>query len=313
MTHPGIEAIGVSILDAVTDGAVQFKAIAAVQRRYPAAAATMMMDLTVEAEAFGAAIHFSRNALPSVTGRLLGDRTQVDALPVPSLDCARVPQYLKAARLSVENITDRPFFAGCIGPFSLAARLFGLSELMMALCLDPETVQALVEKCAAYLLDYVRALKNLGAAGVIMAEPAAGLISAEHCDAFSSAYIKPIVDAVQDERFLLVLHNCGNRGAATRSMLSTGAGGLHFGNAIDLVPVLEQSPAHILIMGNLDPVGIFRMSGPEQVLAAARTLLQRASQWRNFVISSGCDLPPGVPPENLDAFFQAVAQQPVPA
>jgi len=58
MTHPGIEYIGKRVIDAVTDGNVHFEAIRAVVERYNMAACTVIMDLTVEAEAFGAKINF---------------------------------------------------------------------------------------------------------------------------------------------------------------------------------------------------------------------------------------------------------------
>jgi len=53
LTHPGIEMIGKTVLDAVTDGKVHAEAIIALNERYPSAASTVIMDLTVEAEAFG--------------------------------------------------------------------------------------------------------------------------------------------------------------------------------------------------------------------------------------------------------------------
>lgn len=52
MTHPGIELIGKSVHDAVTNGQVHYEAIKALCDKYPTAAATVIMDLTVEAEAF---------------------------------------------------------------------------------------------------------------------------------------------------------------------------------------------------------------------------------------------------------------------
>ena len=58
MTHPGIEFIGKTVHDAVTNGQVHYEAIKALCDKYPAAAATVIMDLTVEAEAFGAEILF---------------------------------------------------------------------------------------------------------------------------------------------------------------------------------------------------------------------------------------------------------------
>ena len=51
MTHPGIEFIGKTVHDAVTNGQVHYEAIKALCDKYPAAASTVIMDLTVEAEA----------------------------------------------------------------------------------------------------------------------------------------------------------------------------------------------------------------------------------------------------------------------
>ena len=73
MTHPGIEYINKTVRDAVTDGCAHAEAIKVLQEKYPSAAATVIMDLTVEAEAFGAEIVFPQHEVPSVTGRLLTD------------------------------------------------------------------------------------------------------------------------------------------------------------------------------------------------------------------------------------------------
>ena len=56
MTHPGIELIGKTVKDAVSDGQVHYQAVKALSEKYPSAASTLIMDLTVEAEAFGAPI-----------------------------------------------------------------------------------------------------------------------------------------------------------------------------------------------------------------------------------------------------------------
>ena len=71
MTHPGIELSGRKVIDAVTDGEVHAEAIVALNQKYPASASTVIMDLTVEAEAFGAEVVFPEDEVPSVTGRLL--------------------------------------------------------------------------------------------------------------------------------------------------------------------------------------------------------------------------------------------------
>ena len=306
MTHPGIEMCGYTVRQAVTDGTVHAEAVMKLNERFPADATTAIMDLTVEAEAFGAQVVFEENSIPTVIGRLVSDYESVSALEIPTLDRGRVSEYLKADILIAKNITDKPVYAGCVGPFSLAGRLFDLSEMMMAMYIEPETVSLLLEKCTAFLVEYIKAIKATGVDGVFVAEPAAGLTSGEDCSAFSSKYVKRMVEAVQDESFTLILHNCGNTGHCTSAMVETGAGGLHFGNKVDMVDALEACPLDRLAMGNIDPVGIMKMSSPSELKNSVRELLVRTSGYPNFILSTGCDVPPGVPEENIRAFYEAV-------
>ena len=306
MTHPGIELLGKKVIDAVTDGAVHAACIQAVNERYPSAGSTVIMDLTVEAEAFGAEITFEENEIPNVVGRLVSNAQEVAQLSVPPLTAGRVPEYIKANRLAVEQAAGKPVFAGCIGPFSLAGRLYDMTEIMMAIYTEPETAQTLLEKCTEFILDYCRALKEVGVNGIVVAEPAAGLLSNEDCQAYSSVYIKRIVDELQDENLIFILHNCGNTGHCTSAMIHTGAKAYHFGNKIDMVQALQDTPEEYLAMGNLDPVSVFKQAAPEEMYAAATELLEKTKGFSHFVLSSGCDTPPDVPFANIDAFYKAL-------
>jgi uroporphyrinogen decarboxylase len=309
MTHPGIEFIGKNVKAAVTDGNVHFAAIKALYENYPlAAAATTIMDLTVEAEAFGAQISLPDDEVPSVTSRLLASMDDVQKLTIPTVSAGRVPQYLLASRLAAQHVKDKPVLSGCIGPYSLAGRLFDMTEIMMALYTEPETVLLLLEKCTAFLIEYCKAIKATGVQGVVMAEPAAGLLSNEDCQQYSSVYVKQIVDAVQDDSFAVILHNCGNSGHCTAAMVYTGAAGYHFGNKMNMVQALQECPADSLVMGNLDPVGVFKQSSPDEVKQKTRELLEQTRAYKNFVISSGCDTPPHTPLKNIEAFYEAVQE-----
>jgi uroporphyrinogen decarboxylase len=307
MTHPGIEFTGKRVIDAVTNGQIHYQSIKAVTDNYPASAATIIMDLTVEAEAFGCSINFSDHEVPAVYGRLISDHAAVTNLKIPGMQAGRIQEYLKASHLAATHITDRPVFGGCIGPFSLAGRLFDMTEIMTEAIMNPGTIQILLEKCTQFLIQYAREMKKTGVNGIIIAEPAAGLLDESMCEEFSSVFVKQIVGDVQDENFMVILHNCGNSGHLTQSMIKTGAKALHFGNRIDMVQTLKELPDHILVMGNLDPVAVFKMSTTEQVIEITSNLLNATKEYSNFVISSGCDTPPGVPAENIEAFFNTVA------
>ena len=308
MTHPGIEMIGKTVQDAVTNGNIHAEATIALNDRYPSAASTVIMDLTVEAEAFGCDINFVEDRMPDVGRRLLSSFEEVQQLSVPSLSAGRIPQYLLANQLAVAAIRDKPVLGGCIGPYSLAGRLFDMTEIMIAIYIEPDTINLLLEKCTQFLIEYCRALKTSGVNGVVMAEPAAGLLSDDDCRQYSSLYVKQIVDALQDDNFSVILHNCGNRGHCTQAMLYTGAHGYHFGNVMKMKDALETCPSDVLVLGNLDPVGVFKMSTPEQVKQSTKNLLEQTAEYRNFVLSSGCDVPPHTPLENVEAFYEALAE-----
>lgn len=306
MTHPGIDLTGETVYNAVTDGNIHFEAIKALNKKYPAGASTIIMDLTVEAEAFGSAINFCQHDLPTITGRLVTDRASAEKLEIPGLDQGRIQQYILAAALASQGITGKPVFAGCIGPLSLAGRLFDMTEIMTALYLDPEVIHIILDKCSHFIIKYIEEFKRAGTCGVLIAEPAAGLVPENVCNEFSSAYIKKIIEKVQNETFIVILHNCGNIGHLTDSMINTGAAALHFGNKLDICDSLRHISGDILVLGNLDPVNVFKLSAPEMVYESTMDLLKKTTGYSNFIISSGCDVPPGVPHENIKAFYNAL-------
>ncbi|MBQ2209416.1 MAG: uroporphyrinogen decarboxylase family protein [Prevotella sp.] len=307
MTHPGIELNGHTVREAVSNGRVHYEAVMTLTRRYNSVAAATIMDLTTEAEAFGAQIAFSDDAVPAVVGHMLPDAESINRLQVPSLSAGRIPQYLKANLLAAKEITDRPLLAGCIGPFSLAGRLYDMSGIMMLIYENPDAAHTLLVKCTQFIEKYCQALKQTGANGVMMAEPAAGLMSNDDCQNFSSAYVKYIVNKVQDDDFIVILHNCGNTGQCTKAMVSTGAAAYHFGNKCKMEEVIKDVPSTALAMGNIDPVSIFKDGMPFQMRQTVTDLLEKMRPYPNFVLSSGCDTPPQTPLANIDAFFESLA------
>ncbi len=303
---PGMALIEKPLAQLFTDGQVQFESMRALSTRYPSLAVLTAMDLSVEAEAFGARVKWSDTEAPTVSGSIVSDGEGIAALQVPRVGAGRTFEYIRAARLAAEHIEDKVVLGGIIGPFSLAGRLLDLTRLMMALRRDPDMVHALLEKCTAFLTDYAKAFKESGANGVVIAEPAAGLISPAFCQKFSSDYIKRIVDTVQDDYFVVVLHNCGNTEVLVNAMLFTGSKALHFGNVVDMLAIMAQIPKDVVAFGNIDPVKIMKMGSVREVKVKTLELLEEMSKYNNFVLSTGCEVPPGIPLENLDAFYKTL-------
>lgn len=307
MTYVGLGLTGMNVLDVVKDSKKQAQCIKTLSEHYPSSAGFItIMDLSVEAEAFGAQVKFADHETPTVIGQFIGNAEAATALNVPDVGSGRTSVYLDSLALASKNITDKPLFGCVLGPFSLAGRLCDMSQIFMKLIEEPIMVHIVLDKCTRFLMGYAKAFKDAGADGVFIAEPAAGLISPKQCQEFSSNYVKKIVASVQDDNFAVMLHNCGNTRKLVPAMLDTGARGYHFGNAVDMRDILPQIPSDILAFGNIDPSSVFRNGTPAEVKAKTIELLEKLSGYPNFVPSSGCDIPPGTPVGNLDAFFAAL-------
>jgi uroporphyrinogen decarboxylase len=303
--YPATALTGRTVRDMVTDPVANAAAQQALHERYRTPVVLTAMDLSVEAEAFGSDVFLSDTEVPTIVGSLVTSLEQARALTVPHPGDRRTAVALDTVRL-LRRIPGRPLvLGGSIGPFSLAARLLGVSEALELTLAEPLLIHAVLEKAAAFLAAYADAFRTAGADGLIMAEPCAGLLSPRGATEFSSAYIRPIVRAVEDGHFAVVLHNCGARLPHLQAVLEAGASVVHFGAAMDMAGALSRVSPEIVVCGNLDPVRTFVQATVEDVEARVRHLLDAAGKRSNFLLSSGCDIPPEAPLANLDAFYQA--------
>ncbi len=314
LSFPSVQLLGITVRELINDSDLQAKGMKAVADRVPTAAAVSLMDLSLEAECFGSKIRVSDEEVPTVVGSLIDAELDEDerleqakALAVPAVGAGRTQIYIDAIEKAVGLITDRPVLAGVIGPFSLAGRLMDVTEAMIYCYDEPDMAHVLLQKATDFIIKYIQAYKEVGANGVVLAEPLAGLLSPGLAQEFSGDYCKQIVDAVQDESFIVVYHNCGNTAVLTMdSLLSCGAKAYHFGDAVDMTEVMEKIPSDVMALGNVSPAGEFRGGTPESIKQATWKVMEACCKYPNFVISSGCDIPPMSPWENIDAFFAAV-------
>ena len=309
LSFPAVQLMGVTVRELISSSDLQSVGMKLIAERVNAAAAVSLMDLSVEAECFGAGLVVSENEVPTVRGAVISSLEEAEALEVPSVGSGRMGIYIDSIRKATGMILDRPIFAGIIGPYSLAGRLLDVTEIMF-LCYDePELVEKVLGKATDFLIAYGRAYKDAGADGILMAEPLAGVLSPVMMEEFSSPYVRKVVEALQDESFLVLYHNCGNNTVqGLDSILSTGAAAYHFGNSVSMKDILARVPGDTIVMGNIDPAGELRNGTPDSVRHAVRELLEECGGYENFVVSSGCDIPPMSKWENIDAFFEAVEE-----
>ena len=315
ISFPAVSLLGVTVKDFIRDPKIQAQAILAVHDRCPEAAASLCpMDLSVEAECFGTPVRFSEGEVPTCSAPLLDPDLDEDehleaaeALSVPEIGSGRTEVYLEAVRIASQEIHDRPLFAGCIGPFSLAGRLVDVTNSLMFCLTEPEYMETVLEKTTEFIIRYIRAFKEAGADGIIMAEPLAGLLSPSIAAEFSGNYCRRVSEAVKDEHFAFLYHNCGNTtNVTTESILLSDADLYNFGNVVDMEEMLQKMPEGVIVTGNVDPVRTLRFGTPESVREEVAGILSRCGKYKNFMLSTGCDVPPATNWDNIDAFYEAV-------
>ena len=309
LSFPAIQLMDITVKDLISDAGAQAKGMKMIADRVDSLASVSLMDLSVEAECFGSVIRYSDDEVPTVIGSVVGSEEEAEALRIPAIGSGRTQIYIDAIAMAVKEIADRPVFAGIIGPFSLAGRLMDVTEAMVYCYEEPDMVHTILEKASQFLIDYANAYKAAGAHGIVMAEPLAGMLSPALSEEFSCDYVKKIVDAVQDDDFLVIYHNCGNYTIQMiDQILATGSAAYHFGNAISMAEMMTHIPEGTIAMGNVDPAGEIRNGTAESVREATLNVMGECCKYPNFVISTGCDIPPMSKWENIDAFFAAVEE-----
>ena len=297
---PGVKLSKTTLRENLTNERIQLKTLELLIEKFKPDGIFPFMDLTVEAEALGLEVDFADNDNPSIRNH-----------------CIKTIENLKSIRRRYKGISGRmPIFlnivenlaknfslivgAYVIGPFTLVGELMGLENLCLNLMMKPASVHKFLDFVTRVIKDYAYALLTAGADIVIILEPSAVILSPRHFEEFSGKYISHLVSDLGTK---LMLHICGNSNHILKQMSRTGIMGLSVDSPVNLKETSNIVSEDVILMGNLDPIKVFLQSNPEEIAKATRILLEEMKGIRNFILSSGCDLPINTPLENIEAFM----------
>ncbi len=306
LSSPAAGLLGIGVGELVLSADMQVKGMLALSEKFDVGAVLNVMDLSVEAEAFGAKIRLSPDDIPSVEEGIIDEISQAENITVPEIGAGRTGVFIDGVKKAKEQINHVPVFCSVIGPYSLAGRLFDMTELMMECFGSPDEVEILLAKITEFLIKYINALKSAGADGVILAEPAAGLLSPSLAEEFSMPFVQKIFDKINSEDFIICYHNCGNSAENMMDMIgSLNADIIHLGNAINIKKALDELPREKIVMGNIDPV-LFKTATSDDIKCEVQRVFDQCGEYGNFMISTGCDVPATAKIQNLEAYFEKV-------
>jgi len=300
---PGITLSKTTLRENLTNSEVQYKTLSMLIDKFSPDGIFPMMDLTVEIEALGSETNFPENANPSVVKPLIKNR---EDLKILKGNWQGISGRMKVFIEVMEKIAKKySIIKGgyVIGPFTMAGEFMGANDIAMQAMLNPELVAELVNFSLEVISEYANALFNAGADAIAVLEPLAVILSPKKYKEFSLYPFKKLVSNLNNKP--LILHICGNTNHLIKSMLDSGAVGLSLDSVINFEELKKIIPQEITLMGNLNPVKIFLQSTPDQVAEATKSLKESMKDTKNFILSSGCDLPLNTPLENIAAFMKA--------
>lgn len=309
-SFPGLALINSTVRECLTNADMQARCISKLHTVVNYDVIFPMMDLTVEAEALGATVDWETDLMPVIKGKRIETIDDTECMVIPSIrDDNRLGIFVDTCRQLRESFPNRTIWAYALGPFSIAGRLMGMTELAIAVKLEQKLLHTTLKKCNELLKMYIRALLDTGVDGLMILEPASSLLREDDANEFSNSYIRELVDLIKDRGKTPALHNCGSIAHLIESLCATGIEVLSIGSAVNAFDVYSRLPADVFLMGNLDPTELFLRGTPEKVRSATAELIDRMANCERFIISSGCDVPPGTSVENLIAFESASAQR----
>ena len=97
LSFPAIQLMNIGVKELISGGETQAKGMKMVADRTNALASVSMMDLSIEAEAFGSAINVPDDEVPTVIGSIVNTMEDAEKLQITfNLSTGRIGNYLSA-------------------------------------------------------------------------------------------------------------------------------------------------------------------------------------------------------------------------
>lgn len=302
--YPMAPKMEISMTELLTDSKVQERVLTKIAHGYPVNAVIRMTELWCEGASFGMSCTIADDSFPRLGDPICTEPQALADVKIPQIENKTTAPLIEAVRLAAPKI-EKPLIIGVTGPFTLASVLNGVENIMMTCMTAPDQIHDFLSRITDYIIEYISAYKSVGAAGIILAEPSASMISPAMMEEFSNAYIQKIIKAVQDDTFSLIYHNCGAVNPHLKTISQLDADAFHFGSDVDMGLALDILGENKFIMGNVDP-RLFITATPDEIEKQTTALLNTYGERDNWRLSTGCDLSPDSSMENVECFLQTV-------
>jgi len=200
------------------------------------------------------------------------------------------------------------------GPLWTCYYMWGFEGMMTHLIDKPALVHYAVQRFADYSIGQIRVAARLGALGVWIEDCMTDMISPQHYRTFNLPYLRQITDEIRAAGMIGIHYFCGNPVGKWELLLDTGADALALeeskkGFAIDVADVVERVNGRMVVLGNLDSVGILERAGDDALRAEiARQIAAGRRNRSRFIMSLGSPVTPDTSASRVRRYCDLVHQ-----
>lgn len=267
-------------------------------------------DAYAIAEAMGADIIFPEDNVPHNGKPFIEDYSILSSLDSlnPYKD-GRIPLFLQACEMLTEVASDI-VGVGCsvAGPFTIAAYLRGIDNILKDLHKNPEELHQLLQLVTESCKNCIDAL-SVYDIGISMADPLASgtVIGPKMFKKFVKPYICQIIDcAIEKTGRKPSFHFCGNTYKLWDEVAKLDISTFSIDNVVDIGLARRQIGDKVCLMGNISPTEVIMRGNKETIFqAVAECINKAADNPKGFVLSTGCQIPIVSPMENVDYLMEA--------
>ena len=257
----------------------------------------MGSDITAVSHTLGCEVKSMAQDSPYVITSHPYAEKSVDELDVPDnlLSLGRLPAYKEQFRILRDYSDTLAIYGASEGPFTAAANLMDVVNLMRCTIKKPETVEKILQVTTETLVRFVKFAAENGADYYTMAEPTTSpdLFSPKFWQRFVAPCIKRIVD---ESPIPIVLHICGKTDPIIGMMCDTGVAGISIEEKADMKKAVEIAHAKgVTVFGNVATASTLFTGTPEEVYAESTAALENGVDF----LCPGCGIGPNSPLDNI--------------
>ena len=301
------DTLGVSYREYVSDYRKLVEGQILTAETYHADHVSVISDPAREASGYGATIIFFDDQPPAIdeTNALLADKSMLAKLKPLDLfrEGSRTLDRIKAVELFAERVSQTYLIEGWVeGPCAESSDIRGINHLMTDFMDDPDFVTGMFDFVTENAIQFAKAQIEAGADVIGVGDAAASLVGPRLYEQFVLPYEQKLIAAIHSFGGKVRLHICGNTNRITALMAKTGADFIDLDSMVDMTKARAAMGPDQVISGNIDPVKVVRQGTPELVVEKLAEC--HAAAGNNYIITAGCEIPRGTPPENLLAMAE---------